>query len=249
MPNRRQEIAQTLVEIGSISIKAMADAYGVSTETIRNDVLYLEKMGIAKRMHGGATYINEVQELPFSRTTTLNKGLKNTIAKEASRHIKGHVVILDSGSTTLALAKLLSLQEGLTVITNSVSIIPILASVEGIHLILTGGEVRPISQDQVGSWATRNLQDVSASVSFIGANSINFGSGPSTSTLSEVDTKRAMIQAGQETYLLVDSTKLEVASTFKFAVWKDFTSIITDSGISDKFVREVSPHTRIIIAP
>lgn len=249
MQNRRQEIAQTLVETGNISIKTMAATYGVSMETIRNDVLYLEKMGIAKRVHGGAAYINEVQELPFSRTTTLNKGLKNAIAKEAARHIKGHVVILDSGSTTLALAKLLSLQEGLTVITNSVSIIPILAGIEGIHLVLTGGEVRPISQAQVGSWATRSLNDVSADVSFVGANSINLATGPSTSTLSEVDTKRAMIQAGKETYLLVDSTKLEVSSTYKFAAWKEFTAIITDSGISEKFVRDTSPHTQILIAP
>lgn len=247
--HRRNQIAQKLIEHGKVTIKEMAESYHVSHETIRKDIVYLEQQGIAKRVHGGAIYLKEIREMPFVQTATLNKHEKTIIAQQAVSLIQGKVIILDSGSTTLAIAKLLSLKNDLTVITNSVSIIPILSTVKGIEFLLTGGEVRKISQAQVGYWAIRTLQDVSADMSFIGTNSISNAMGPTTSTLYEVETKRAMIQSGKKVYLVVDSSKIAIDSNYRFAEWQDFTGIITDDQIDKAFIERVSRQTQIIICP
>lgn len=249
MTTRRNQIAHYLIEHGHINIKETAELHNVSDETIRKDILYLEHQGIAKRVHGGAVYVKEMREMPFAQTSALKKHEKSAIAQKAVSFIQGQIVILDAGSTTLAIAKLISLKKDLTVVTNSVGIIPILSTVDDIELLLTGGEVRKISQAQVGYWTIRALQEVTADVSFIGANSISGAKGPSTSMLSEVETKQAMIHSAKKVYLVVDSSKTSLDSNYRFAEWNDFTGIITDDHIDPQFIAKVADQTEIIICP
>ncbi len=245
---RRRELAQRLVQDGKLVVKDLALQYDVTTETIRKDITHLEKMGVAKKTHGGAIYVNDLRELPYSETSTLHRSQKAAIARVAVSLIGRHVTMLDGGSTNLAIAKLLSLRADITVVTNSLSIVPVLASAPGVTLVMTGGEVRQISQDLVGYWATRSVHEVASDVCFVGANSIAQFSGPSTSTMQEVEIKRSMLEASRSRYLVVDSSKTGSLSTFQFAEWREFTAIITDSGIDSHFVDNVAPYTKVLIA-
>lgn len=245
---RREELAKQLVQYGALVTKDLARRYGVSTETIRKDILYLEQMGIAQKTRGGAMYVNDAREIPFHHTSVLNQHEKALIAQKAMDLISGNLVILDAGSTTLAVAKLLSLRENLTVVTSSLSALPILTGSPGVNVVLTGGEARHVSQDLVGFWAERSLREVNADVGFIGANSLAGTDGPTTASLSEVAIKRAILQASRLRYLVVDSSKLMVVSTYQFADWKDFTGIITDAKIPAEFVEHVSRFTSVIVA-
>lgn len=242
---RRRKLAQRLVEEGQLVVRELASEFGVTTETIRKDIAHLERMGIAKKSRGGASYINDRREIPYHETSTLHTREKSAIARRATSLINGRVIMLDGGSTNLAIAKLLSLQDGLTVITNSVSIIPVLGNAHGIELILSGGTIRAISQDMVGFWASRALQEVTADVCFIGANSLSHEGGPATSTMDEVEIKRAMLHSARHKYVVADSSKLQVISTFRYVKWNEVDGLITDNGIDPEFVRSVSGLTRV----
>jgi DeoR/GlpR family transcriptional regulator of sugar metabolism len=248
LEDRRQNLAQKLVQEGRLVIKDLTEEYKVTSETIRKDISYLENLGIAKRTHGGAVYVNDEREVPFFHTNTLNRALKSAIAQKAVTLIKGRVVIFDGGSTTLAIARLLSLHEDLMIFTNSLSAVPVLANAPGIELVLTGGLVRNVSQDQVGFWTTRTIREISADIAFIGTNSLTNSTGPSTSNMNEVAVKQAMIHAARTRYLVTDSTKLNIVSTYQFARWEDFTGIITDNGITAEFRDYVSRFTQVLVA-
>ncbi len=242
---RRRQLAQRLVEEGRLVVRELAGEFGVTTETIRKDIAYLESLGIAKKARGGATYINDRREIPYHETSTLHTHEKSAIARLAVSLIPGNVIMLDGGSTNLAIAKLLSLQDGLTVITNSVSIIPVLGNAHGVELILTGGKIRAISQDMVGFWASRALQEVMADVCFIGANSLSHEGGPSTSTMAEVELKRTMLHSARQKYVVADSSKLHVISTYRYVEWGEIDGLITDSAIDPQFVRSISSFTNV----
>lgn len=245
---RRRELAQRLVQDGKIVVKDLALQYDVTTETIRKDISHLEKLGVAKKTHGGAIYVNDLRELPYSKTSTLHRRQKAAIARMAVSLIGRQVTMLDGGSTNLAIAKLLSLRDGITVVTNSLSIVPVLSGAPGVALVMTGGEVRQISQDLVGFWATRSIHEVASDLCFVGANSIAQFSGPSTSTMQEVEIKRSMLEVSRSRYLVVDSSKTGALSTYQFAEWREFTAIITDPGIDPHFVDRVSSFTKVMIA-
>lgn len=242
---RRRRLAQRLVEEGQLVVRDLAIEFGVTTETIRKDIAYLERMGIAKKSRGGAMYVNDRREIPYHKSSTLHTREKSAIARLAVSLISGHVIMMDGGSTNFAIAKLLSLQSQLTIVTNSVSLIPVLGNAHGIELILTGGAIRAISQDMLGFWASRAVQEITADVCFIGANSLSHPSGPTTSTMAEVELKRAMLQSARHKYIVADSSKLQIVSTFRYAEWSEITGLITDTGIDPQFVQSISGLTQV----
>ena len=118
--NRRDEIAKSLMQDGQISTQALAREYGVSVETIRKDLLYLQKSGIAKKGYGGAVVCTEWNEQSFGQKSIEHQAEKARIAGRALDFVcDGDIVILDSGSTVAALARLLLNKKRLTVFTNS----------------------------------------------------------------------------------------------------------------------------------
>ena len=128
---RRNEISRMIITDGSIRVGEVAEKFGVSTETIRKDLIYLDKKGIIKKSHGGAVAASDFFEKPFSKRESENVESKKQIAMLALGLIGDNdVVILDSGSTVLELAKLITLKSGLTIITNSIGAANILADTD-----------------------------------------------------------------------------------------------------------------------
>ena len=95
---------------------------------------------------------------------------------------------------------------------------------------------------------TRAIREISADIAFIGANSLAHIFGPSTSNMNEVEVKQAMIASSRRAYLVVDSSKLNVVSTYQFATWRELAGIVTDKGITAEFVNRVSKFTEVLIA-
>ena len=113
---RRNEIAQLLLRNGNMKAGDLARKFDVSTETIRKDLIYLEEQGIARKSYGGAIASTELAERPVALKQMERMDVKTAIANRAIQLIpeKG-VIILDAGSTTYALAKLLTLRDDLTI--------------------------------------------------------------------------------------------------------------------------------------
>ena len=233
-PEERQHAIATLVaERGRLAVTAVAEQFGVTTETVRRDLALLERAGMLRRVHGGA--------VPAGALTLVETGLgerhgtrteaKRAIAAAALDLLPGRdgSVILDGGSTTSALADVLPPDRRLYVATNSVPIAARLSAAPGITLHVLGGRVRGITQCAVGERAVSALADLRVDVAFLGTNGITPEHGFTTPDEAEASVKRAMVRAGHKVVVLADSSKLGREHLVRFATSADVDALVTDA--------------------
>ena len=175
---RRNEIAQLLLKNGNMKASSLAEHFGVSTETIRKDLIYLESQGIAQKSYGGAIASSELLlERPISQKEMERMEIKTAIAERAAVMIpRNGVIFLDAGSTTYALARLLRLREDLTVFTNSIMVLNILSDSAN-QVYALGGRVRGSSKGIVGAWATQAISSLHFDLAFLGSDGFRDLSG------------------------------------------------------------------------
>lgn len=228
---RRNEIAQRLVQDGKVSALALAGIYGVSTETIRKDLLWLEAQGVAQKGYGGAIVASPIFEKTFFEKSTHALAEKRRIAKAAVGKIPtGAVVILDSGSTTLEVARKLAANKGITFFTNSLQAAQLLSEKKcNIHML--GGSIRQSSQAATGLWTVAQLEQIRADYAILGTSGFMGSDGPCVENPEEAQVKRAMIRAARHSMVVADSSKIQCSATFRFAAWKDILALISDNGL------------------
>ena len=246
---RRREIAQLLLRNGNLKASRLAEQFEVSTETIRKDLIYLQEQGIAKKSYGGAIACNELLERPVALKEMENMTVKTAIANRALELIpEKSVILLDAGSTTYALAKLLTLRDDLTIFTNSVTILSLLSDSEN-QVFALGGRVRGSSKGIVGSWSIQALQSIHVDASFLGSDGFRNLAGPSTASDEEAEFKRAVLSCSNRTIILSDNTKFASNSLFQFCHWKEIDTLVTNTGNSEEFrllAANIREHTRLL---
>lgn len=234
---RRQAMADLITQRGRLSVNELADAYAVTTETVRRDLSVLEHTGLVRRVHGGAVPATALSRL---ETAVTDRDLaqaeqKDHIAQAAVALLppSGGSVLLDAGTTTSRLASHLPPDRELTVITNAVPIAGRLVGLPGTDLYLLPGRVRRTTQAAVGEDTVAALSRLRADVVFVGTNGISLDHGLSTPDHSEAAAKHAMVRAGHRIVALADSTKIGAEHTVRFARLTDIDTLVTDAGISD----------------
>ncbi|MFP5372137.1 MAG: DeoR/GlpR family DNA-binding transcription regulator [Actinomycetes bacterium] len=243
-PEERQQASATLVtERGRLAVTAVAEQFGVTTETVRRDLALLERAGMIRRVHGGA--------VPAGALTLVETGLgerhgtradaKRAIAAAAVELLprRDGSVILDGGTSTAALAEVLPTDRRLYVATNSVPIAARLSASPGVTLHVLGGRVRGLTQTAVGDSTVRAMEDLRVDVAFLGANGITPGHGFSTPDEAEAATKRAMARSAQRVVVLADSSKLGREHLVRFASVEDVDVLVTDRGADPGVVTEL----------
>jgi len=226
--DRRKKLLEALVSRENVKVGELANSFGVSTETIRKDLIYLEQEGMVQKRHGKALVMGSLVERPYAQKVDENKAAKMLIAQAAVKLIPPRAtVILDSGSTTFEIAKLLSIQEGLVILTNSVSIMQLL-SVSKNQAFIVGGEIRKSSMALVGEWALNAMRSVQADIAFMGTDGFAGRPGPCSASYEELEIKKAMIQSATERILVCDSSKFARNDMFVYCGWNDIDSVITD---------------------
>ncbi|GAA5338537.1 DeoR/GlpR family DNA-binding transcription regulator [Thermus antranikianii] len=186
-----------------MSTKDLARYLGVSEATVRRDLAALARQGLLQRDHGGA-FLPEA-EPPYAVKLTQNPGQKEAIARRASSMVPdGATLILDSGTTTLALARLLA-GRPLRVVVLDVALAQVLAQGET-EVLLPGGRVRNGFYSLVGSWTEELLGQVRADIFFLGADAFN-SEGITNHTFEEAAVKRKAMAVSQRTVLLADRSK------------------------------------------
>jgi len=232
---RRQEILNLIMEDGHAKVQKLSKIFKVSEVTIRQDLEDLEKMGYVQREYGGA-FLKDVGS--FASTGTLLNSSKKTeekqeIAKKAVALInEGDTVILDSGSTTTELAKLMVNFKSLNVITNALNIAMILGSNPGINLIVSGGEFKAPTLSLTGDMAASTFKAIHVRKCFLATAGISADLQLTYPSLSDLVVKTAMIRAADKVYLLADSSKLGVSSFVSLGLISLIDTLITDSKIS-----------------
>lgn len=243
---RQQSIADLLTQRGRLSVTELADRFAVTTETVRRDLSTLERVGIARRVHGGALPSASVTvlELALSERDVTHGDRKDRVASAAVAFLprNGGSVLLDAGTTTARLAGLLPLDRALTVFTHAVPIAGRLAGRTNLELHVLPGRVRRTTQAAVGEETVAALSRIRADVAFVGTNGLSLTHGLSTPDQSEAAAKQAMVRSAQRVVVVTDSSKIGLESTVRFADLDQVDVLVTDDGISTEDQKSLTEH-------
>ena len=226
---RLNQIMSTLVEQGIVDVSTLAEQFGVSTATIRRDLMLLENQKLASRTHGGATPHAAFNDVPLGYKTTQNLAEKRRIAECALQFLDGARVIGMTGGTTLtAFARLLLNREGLTVVTNALNIATDLVSGGNIRVFAAGGEVRTSSQECVGPTAEASLAGYNIHVTFLGVDGVDATAGCTNYDPAGAAVNAVLGQRGRMIVVLADATKISRVALAQVCTMSQVNVLITD---------------------
>jgi DeoR family transcriptional regulator, aga operon transcriptional repressor len=230
---RRREILEILGTDGRVLVRDLARKFRTSLITVRKDLECLHNQGQLERTHGGALPLRSgaLQDQTLQEKERQHRQQKMRIAVAAVRMIRpGQVIILDSGTTTTAIARGCRHLRGLTVITNGTNIAAELADSQT-DVILTGGSLRRNSFSLVGPLAEESLSKLSADILFLAVDGFDVSYGLTTPNQLEARVNRAMSGAAKRTIVVSDSSKFGRRSLSLIIPISAVHETITDRGI------------------
>jgi DeoR/GlpR family transcriptional regulator of sugar metabolism len=251
---RLRKISQWLGELGSVRVADLARRVKVSEETIRRDLRALAAAGIAETVHGGAILVERSDQPralvpPVDLRASVQHQAKTAIGEAAAAHVRdGQVVIVDGGTTTLAVAEALRCRRDLTVVTNSLTVAQVAAGLPGAKTHVIGGRLVNASLTTIGPKAQRDLAPVRADWAFLGAAAIDVTGGFTSADPYEAEIKRAMIRAARSIAIVADHTKFDSRRFASFAEARDIHYVFTTAGLTAEVRRWLqAADVRIVI--
>jgi len=231
LSSRQQMIVNILNEREEIAVQELADLLEVTSATIRRELTLLAEKGIVIRKHGYACLNNHPAKdrSVFGIRLALHREEKLLIAQRAIQYlsVEDSSIILDSGTTTYAMAELLAKSKEdrrLSVITNGV---PIVSCCPGNTNMICGGFVEEASLAVVGHTAEAYFDTILADVAFIGANGVLISEGPTVSSPFHMEIKRKMMSRAGRSLILIDPYKFKARGISKLCSFKDIYALIT----------------------
>jgi DeoR family transcriptional regulator, aga operon transcriptional repressor len=232
---RRRSILELVNQEGRAMISDLSKRFGVSAVTVRGDVDSLCERNLLMRSHGGAIPLDRVVgDSPLAVKATRHREEKASIGKYAATLVEpGQTVLLDSGTTTLEVARALihASPHGITIVTNSLSIASELTAASEINVIMIGGLLRHISQSFVGPQAQKMLSELHVDRFFLGVDGLDPEAGTFTPDVLEAELNATMIRAAKRTTVVADSSKIGRRSLTLIAPIERIQQLVTDSGI------------------
>lgn len=238
---RKLKIVEYLQEHLRASVQELSKIFQVSESTIRRDLQELEDAKLLKRTHGGAVCLENVNVEPtFVEKEDKFRKEKERIAQKAAEFIQdGDTLVIDSGTTTVYLAKELRKFSNIKVVTNSIILAQELRGFEGVEVIMTGGTLRQNTLAMVGPITENSLSMLRVDKAFMATNGLNLQEGLTTPNLVEAATKARMIDIAKQVILLTDHTKIGKVAFAKFADIARIDTCIVDDKISQDVADEM----------
>jgi DeoR/GlpR family transcriptional regulator of sugar metabolism len=217
----------------------LAKEFNVHEATIRRDLAEIEQEGLLKRTHGGVIVDQGGnREALFSERAMDELDQKSRIGKKAAELVEdGDHIILDSGTTTLHIARHLAHRSNITVVTNDINIASELKDSKGISVIVTGGTLYHTSYMLNGMFTDHVLSTLHVQKAFIGTPAIHPKYGLTHPEAQLVPTKQGMIRAAQEIIVVADHTKIGKASLHTVCPVKDIHMFITGTEAAEAQVK------------
>lgn len=238
MTDRHKSIVDILQIQGSVSVADLAERLGVSEVTIRKDLSSLEKQNRLYRTHGraipispyiGDRHVNEKEKQHVLEKRAIGKAAADLVHEQDS-------ILLASGTSILYAAREFADKRNITVISASVSASSLLSQNKDIDVVQLGGIVRESSVSVVGAFAENMLKYFNCNLLFMGADGVDLEFGITTTNMMEANLNRMMMNAAQQTVLLVDSSKFGKKGFSKICEVQDVDRIITDDKISQLYL-------------
>lgn len=248
---RRREILELLQTDGRVLVSDLARRFRTSLITIRKDLEVLHHQGELERTHGGALPLKTgaLKDRSLREKEGMHRREKLRIAEAAAHLIRqGQVIILDSGTTTTAIARACRHFRSLTVITNATNIAAELADTP-VEVILTGGVLRKNSFSLVGPLAEESLRKLSADLLFLGVDGFDVRYGVTTPNLLEARVNRAMVESARRMVVVCDASKFGRRSLSLILPTSAVHETITDKSISRhdlKALREADVEVKLV---
>jgi DeoR family transcriptional regulator, aga operon transcriptional repressor len=234
--DRRERLAASIARRGFARVVDLAREADVSEVTVRTDLAALESEGRVARVHGGAIPRGPVteRELSVERTRTRLTRAKEAIAREAAARVQtGQSVLLDVGSTTLAVAHALVARRDLddvVVVTNGLAVaLALEPALPRFTVVVTGGTLRSLQHSLVNPLATTLLDGVHADLAIVGATGVHAQHGVTNVNLPEAEVKQKMVAAADRVLLVADASKIGVAHLGRVAALDEIDELITDA--------------------
>lgn len=236
---RRDLIRARLARDGKVVAKDFAAELGLSEDSVRRDLRDLAAAGLCQRVYGGALPVSPAVADYATRTRVSPDGKARVAAKAATLIRPGTTVILDGGTTALALAKALPKDLDATVVTHSPTVAAALVEHPTVEVFLIGGRLFKHSAVTSGAAAAEAAERVGAEQFFLGVTGVHPEAGLTTGDADEAAMKRLLARRAADTYVLASAEKIGAASAFEVLPLADVAGIITDVPPDDPTVRQL----------
>jgi DeoR/GlpR family transcriptional regulator of sugar metabolism len=214
-----------------VSTETLAREFDVSNETIRRDLLQLERNGVLHRVHGGAASAESrpIHEPSFERRTQLATAEKTRIGQAAAKLVRsGQTIVIDVGTTALAVAHALPADLEGTVVTNSLLVANELAGRRGLDVVVACGRLRVGDMALSNVSTTEFFSKIWADIAFVASGGLHADVGLTGYHMDEVAVRQQILLNSARSYVLADSEKFGRLANYKVADLDILTSVIAD---------------------
>jgi len=230
MPDRWQAVLDLVNRDGAATIDEIGRQLGVSPATVRRDLNRIQARGLITRRRGGASAVEQVREgAALAESRRLHPERKERIGRTAAALVRpGETIFLDGGYTTYQVARHLEASD-VNVITNSADVVRILATRNGIRLIVIGGEFNRRSGSSVGPGTVRQIESFCADRAILGVDCLSPDNGLTAAGAEFGEVKRAMLERSRELVIVADHSKLNRFSLYRWGAVEDIDLLVTDA--------------------
>lgn len=233
---RREHILSLLRRDGKVLAAELSGVFDVSDDTVRRDLDALAAAGLLRRVHGGALPRTPINE-DFAEREVEETEIKDSLARATAALVRpSHVVIMDGGTTSLAVARCLPLDLEATVVTTSPPVAVALASHRNVEVITIGGRLYRYAMVNVGAAAVAALRQVRADLCIIGVLALHPEMGLSVLDYEEAAVKRAMMEGSADIVAPASLRKLGTVAPFVVAAASSITHLVTESDATSEIL-------------
>ncbi len=241
---RRKLIKDLLIKKKSVKVSELVNVFDVSEETIRRDLIFLEKEGFLKKSYGGAilseNYAEEEVRPPVQQRQSQYFEEKDAIGQKSKELAHDNqIIILDAGTTTWCVANYLKNLKDMTFVTNGLNVAEQCSKSDDSDIFLIGGKLIKKSMSLVGPQAMNELKKYNANLVFLGASGLSLEKGFFSSDIYEAEVKRAMVAAGRKVVIVVDHSKFGKQGLVSFSGFEDVDIIITSDLVDESYTLEI----------
>lgn len=238
-PERQKQILSLLSQQGRLSVAEIVSQFSISEATARRDLESLASQGKAQRVHGGVIAVEQAPpELPILERDREQADEKSRIGRAAAKLVgNNETIFLGSGTTVVEIARNLREHKNLTVITNSLPVLNMLAGIKEITVVCLGGMLRESELSFIGHITEQALVEVRADKVFMGTRGVSLEHGLTNDYLQETLTDRAILKSGREIIIVADNTKINRLATVLLAPLNSMHMFVTDAEADKKFLQ------------
>jgi DeoR/GlpR family transcriptional regulator of sugar metabolism len=225
---RRDLLLARLASDGKVVAKELAAELGLSEDSVRRDLRELAAAGLCQRVYGGALPVSPATA-DYATRTGVSLDSKARVARRAAELVRpGSTVILDGGTTALAVTRALPPDLVATVVTHSPTVAAALVEHPTVEVFLIGGRLFKHSAVTSGAAAAEAAERVQADLFLLGVTGVHPEAGLTTADADEAAMKRLLARRAADTYVLASAEKIGAASPFEVLPWRAVAGVITD---------------------